>query len=163
MLAMMESFPAPNGDQNPPVSASRSLEWRSRYDGLVSVAYISGKAVAGISGPWSGKYALTWWERPMPARQLELHDSMDAAKREVEDWALRTRTGGYSLPLPHLIPTTGIEAANTDLPRSTGLFDRMRSMLPSLAPSASEKIERLRRARTLGEPDLSGLHFAALD
>ena len=38
---------------------AQPLEWRSRYDGLVAIAQIGDKAVAGISGPWSGKYALT--------------------------------------------------------------------------------------------------------
>ena len=73
MLAIMDSFEPLGGDAPAAATpATRSLQWRSRYDGLVSVAYIDGKAVAGISGPWSGKYALTWWERPMPARELEL-------------------------------------------------------------------------------------------
>ena len=105
MLAIVDSF-EPLGGDIPSVTTKaesvnrRSLQWRSRYDGLVSVAYIDGKAVAGISGPWSGKYALTWWERPMPARELELHDSLGAAQREVEEWALRMHSGDYALPLP---------------------------------------------------------------
>ena len=93
MLATMDSFETLCGDRNPPAmvapASGRALQWRTRYDGLVTVAYIGSKAVAGISGPWSGKYALTWWERPMPARELELHDSLGSAQREVEEWALR--------------------------------------------------------------------------
>jgi hypothetical protein len=168
MLAIIDSFQPQCGEPTPtPTTAtmSRPLEWRSRYDGLVSVAYIGGKAVAGISGPWSGKFALTWWERPMPSRQLELHDSMEAAKNEVEDWALRMNSGGYDLPLPQLIPLgparndTSVDAAAQ---RQPGLFDRVRAaLLPLLQPSASEKIDRLRRAHVHNEPDLSGLHFAA--
>jgi hypothetical protein len=63
------------------------VEWRTRYEGVVAVAHVGSKAVAGISGPWSDRFALTWWERPAEERQLALFDSLEAAKREVEDWA----------------------------------------------------------------------------
>src|SRR5882757_6463017 len=64
------------------------IDWRQRYEGVLMVAYLDGKAVAGISGPWPvNQYALTWWDRPMPARQLELFDSFAAAQRRVEEWA----------------------------------------------------------------------------
>ncbi len=63
------------------------VEWRTRYDGVVAVAHVGSKAIAGISGPWSDQFALTWWERPAGERQLALFDSLEAAKREVEDWA----------------------------------------------------------------------------
>jgi hypothetical protein len=173
MLAIVDSF-EPLGGDIPSVTTKaesvnrRSLQWRSRYDGLVSVAYIDGKAVAGISGPWSGKYALTWWERPMPARELELHDSLGAAQREVEEWALRMHSGDYALPLPEAftqalpLSVQRQRAANAAA-RKAGLFERMRSLLPQLRPSSSEKIDRLRLASANAEPDLRGLHFAATD
>jgi len=63
------------------------IEWRIRYDGVVAVAHVGSKAIAGISGPWSDQFALTWWERAPGERQLALFDSLEAAKREVEDWA----------------------------------------------------------------------------
>jgi hypothetical protein len=171
MLAIVDSFEPLGGDV--PVAttpSTRSLQWRSRYDGLVSVAYIDGKAVAGISGPWSGKYALTWWERPMPARELELHESLGSAQREVEEWALRMHSGNYALPLPQAVAQTHTlplsvqrqRAANAAA-RKAGLFERMCSLLPLLQPSSSEKIERLRLASANAEPDLSGLHFAATE
>ena len=79
----------------PVASADDLIEWRQRYDGVLVVAYLDGKAVAGISGPWPvSQYALTWWDRPVPARQLELFDSMEAAQRRVEEWAWRMRTVG---------------------------------------------------------------------
>src|SRR4051794_8182504 len=38
------------------------IDWRQRYEGVLMVAYLDGKAVAGISGPWPvNQYALTWW------------------------------------------------------------------------------------------------------
>jgi len=172
MLAIVDSFEPLGGDTLPVTTTEsvnrRSLQWRSRYDGLVSVAYIDGKAVAGISGPWSGKYALTWWERPMPARELELHDSLGSAQREVEEWALRMHSGGYSLPLPQAAAQTlplsvqRQQAANAAASKA-GLFERVRSLLPRLQPSSSEKIERLRLASANAEPDLRGLHFAATE
>jgi len=67
--------------------AGSDVEWRTRYDGVVAVAHVGSKAVAGISGPWSDQFALTWWERPAGERQMALFDSLEAAKREVEDWA----------------------------------------------------------------------------
>lgn len=163
MLATVDPFEPLGGDPTPatPVAAAsrRSLQWRSRYDGLVAIAYIDGKAVAGISGPWSGKYALTWWERPMPARELELHDSLGAAQREVEEWALRMHSEGYVLPLPPVAaPAPAGAVAKTA--RKPGLIDRLLALLPT-QPSTSEKIERLRHARTGNAPDLGDLHFAA--
>jgi hypothetical protein len=172
MLAIVDSF-EPLGGDTPSVTTTdvpsrRFLQWRSRYDGLVSVAYIDGKAVAGISGPWSGKYALTWWERPMPARELELHDSLGSAQREVEEWALRMHSGNYALPLPEAVTQAlplSVQrqyAANSAV-RKAGLFERVRSLLPLSQPSNSEKIERLRLASAHAEPDLRGLHFAAIE
>jgi hypothetical protein len=172
MLAIMDSFPAECGTPSPSETVYHSIEWRNRYDGLVCIAQIGDKAVAGISGPWSGKFALTWWERPLPARQLELFDSMDEAKHEVEQWAQRMRTGGYSIapvdvaPRPHLhgVPRGTPEQTRADMPG--GLFERMRSVFPHFArskvrSSSSETIDRLRRKQVCGDTDLSDLHFAA--
>ncbi|MEO5627150.1 MAG: hypothetical protein ABIQ70_14170 [Dokdonella sp.] len=182
MLAIMDSFPAdcgPHSPQEPGFSAPASLagayhsiEWRTRYDGLVSIAQVEGKAVAGISGPWSGKFALTWWERPLPARQLELYDSMDEAKREVELWAERMRTGGYSAPAS-LEARARLRAVPDSAPAPmqapamhASLFDRVLTLFPQFAraksrSSSGETIDRLRRTQTCRETDLSGLHFAA--
>ena len=75
------------GDRSAEARSGSDIEWRTRYDGVVAVAHVGSKAVAGISGPWSDQFALTWWERPAGERQLALFDSLEAAKREVEDWA----------------------------------------------------------------------------
>lgn len=149
-------------------SPSPALVWRSRYDGLVSVAQIGDKAVAGISGPWSGKFALTWWERPLPQRQLELFDSMAEAKREVEHWARRMHVGGYSAApaqrVPHLrmVQTTPAMAAEVH----TGLLDRMFALLPrfgraKLQRTSKETIEQLRRMHMRCVTDIGDLHFSA--
>ncbi|MEO5560763.1 MAG: hypothetical protein ABIO49_12680 [Dokdonella sp.] len=177
MLAIMDSFsthceaPAAREAAATAVSANHLLEWRSRYDGLVSTAHVDGKAVAGISGPWSGKFALTWWERPLPARQLELYDSMDQAKREVEIWAQRMHIGGYTTPVS-LDARARLRAAPESAPVpmrteiQSSLMDRMLTLLPPFAraksrSSSSNTIERLRRMQVCSDTDLSDLHFAA--
>ena len=160
-------------------SGDGMIQWRSRYDGLVVIAQLDEKAVAGISGPWSGQYALTWWDRPLPTRQLELFDSLADAKREVENWALRMRNGNYSTTAPSLPPNVAPCPVQADLPAPTqapacahapqaDLLAWMRGLLPGLpAPkpnaAALEVIDRLRRQQACTETDVSNLHFAARD
>lgn len=155
------------------------IQWRSRYDGLVVIAQLHDKAVAGISGPWSGQYALTWWDRPLPTRQLELFDSLEDAKREVENWALRMRNGNYSTTAPSVLPRVAPAPAQAPLPApaqastctqapQTDLLAWMRALLPGLpAPkpnaAALEGIDRLRRQQACAETDVGNLHFAARD
>jgi hypothetical protein len=155
------------------------IQWHSRYDGLVTIAQLGDKAVAGISGPWSGQYALTWWDRPLSTRHLELFDSLDDAKREVEEWARRMRTGNYSLAASSLQPgaTPTRVQAPTPVPAQAptcthasqpDLLARMRALLPSLRmqkPNAAslDSIECLRRQQACANTDISDLHFAARD
>jgi hypothetical protein len=166
-LATAEVFPMTNEIPAPYERAEaepsrRDLEWRTRYDGIVAVAHIGDKAVAGISGPWSGKFALTWWERPLPARQLELFDTLEDAKQEVEAWATRMRSG-----LPATVPAikTIVESAPAPTAKS-GLIDHVRAFLPEFgrkrtAPHSNGA--RLRHQHALDDTDLGDLHFAAND
>src|SRR5690349_7203633 len=61
----------------------RRVVWRQRYDGFLTVAYRSGYAIAGISGPWSDRYVLTWWPQQTEEESIELYDSIVAAKDAV--------------------------------------------------------------------------------
>jgi hypothetical protein len=136
------------------------VTWRSRYNGFVAIAYLDEKAIAGISGPWSGKFALTWWDRPLPA--LELFDSLEQATRQVENWALRV-SNGYALAA--LEPVR--QPARERVPQS-GVFQRMRALMPDLGlgkspPSARETITQLRRRHELHGNDIGDLHFAACE
>lgn len=151
----------PELDHAGPLAHDHSVEWRSRYDGLVVIAHLDGKAAAGISGPWSGKYALTWWERPLPQRQLELFDSLEDAKREVESWALRMRNGypsalagapaNASDLLPMLVPV-----------EKSGLLGQIRSLLPEFGRTRARSMgDREHDPLGADEVDLDGLHFAA--
>src|SRR3954452_14138339 len=68
---------------HPVVRPVSRIVWQERYEGIAIVAYRGGKAIAGISGPWSNRYVLTWWQ-PNPEGQLEIFDTLQAARQAVE-------------------------------------------------------------------------------
>lgn len=154
----MTQPPTPGDHSHEVAEPSEALFWRNRYEGLLSIACFRGKEVAGISGPWSGKFALTWWDRPLPQRQLELFDSLDDAQRKVEAWAQRMHRG---------VTRSVIACAPTKpQPRiEVGLLDRLRDFFPSPArrkpTSRPHDLERSRRARDEQELNLGDLHFNA--
>ena len=139
-----------------PDSPPLSVEWQTRCDGVVAVAQVDGRSVAGISGPWSDQYALTWWERPLPQRQLELFPSLDEAKREVERWALRLRERGTRSEPPKDIAAPTVEAPAPHPSHAPSLFDRLRE-----AVGGDQRAPVTRRPAR--EVDLDGLHFGADD
>ncbi len=148
--------------------ADELIEWRQRYEGVLMVAYLDGKAVAGISGPWPvEQYALTWWDRPVPARQLELFDSLAAAQRRVEEWAWRMRTIGVIDRPPANDPLLP-EATVSIAPRKpTSLFDKLRDAFggapaPRGRAAPRERIEALRYP-PLNDDELRDIHFAATE
>lgn len=177
MLAIMDSFDEFHTDSAPPAVMDGPLEWRVRYDGLLAVAYVGSKAVAGVSGPWSDKFALTWWERPLPARQLELFNTMAEAQHEVELWAQRMHIGGYSKVrhlsiagrgqlFPGQPASDSASVGNVPAQPDTSLLGRMRSLFPAFSrarseTSSRETIDRLRRSQDCSENDTGNLHFAA--
>ncbi|MEO7062180.1 MAG: hypothetical protein ABI082_00200 [Dokdonella sp.] len=185
-IEMMNNVHQPDREGAAPRVDAGNIHWRTRYDGLVTIAELGGKAVAGISGPWSGQYALTWWDRPLPTRSLELFDSLDAAKREVDGWARRMRTGNYSMPpagivqqanlaaraVPNIAPTGAapIFAVNTDrspISAQPSLLGWVRAFLPNLHPpkaigAATNDIERLRLKQEEADIEFDAdLHFSA--
>ena len=139
------------------------IDWRQRYEGVLTVAYLDGKAVAGISGPWPvNQFALTWWDRPVPARQLELFDSLEAAQARVEEWAWRMRTiGVIDRPPandPILPEATGSIAPqhHRGVPQESWL-GRLREVI---APPPRSKVLR---KPPLNDDDLRDIHFAAYE
>ncbi|HVV96377.1 MAG TPA: hypothetical protein VHC92_04495 [Rhodanobacteraceae bacterium] len=139
------------------------IDWRQRYEGVLMVAYLDGKAVAGVSGPWPvNQYALTWWDRPVPARQLELFDSLAAAQQRVEEWAFRMRTIGVADRPPAndpILPEATVSIAprrERAMPQESWL-GRLRE---AIAP-----VPRAKAARqpSLNDDDLRDIHFAAYE
>jgi hypothetical protein len=144
------------------------IDWRQRYEGVLMVAYLDGKAVAGISGPWPiNQFALTWWDRPVPARQLELFDSLAAAQQRVEEWAWRMRTIGV-VDRPPANDSILPEATVSIVPRQVSWFGKLRDAIggATSAPRAHrvppDKVDALRYP-PLNEDDLRDIHFAAIE
>lgn len=131
------------------------IVWQQRYEGVATVAYYGGKAVACISGPWSDRYVLTWWECDDVAPQLELFDSIDAAKVAVEQCVRQERQMGDPLS-----PSwSGSVNWLSRLARAFGgIFSRRRKRDNVWA---TRNVEELRRHRFGEDTDLSGLHFRA--
>lgn len=153
-------------DAVPAEFVGQQIEWTTRYNGLVAIARLGEKAVAGISGPWDGKYALTWWERPLPARKLELFDTMDAARLRVEDWAMRICNGYLCAEPAHAVAAGVIDqlpppAAQPSASPAEGLLGPVFELFGTRRARGSDAIERLRSRRAHEELDLSNLHFAA--
>jgi hypothetical protein len=147
----------------PGMPDAERIDWRQRYEGVLMVAYLDGKAVAGISGPWPvEQYALTWWDRPVPARQLELFDSLEAAQQRVEEWAFRMRTNGVADRPPANDPILP-EAAVSIVPRRLQPVPQ-----ESWLGRIREAITPTPRRKALHQPalnddDLRDVHFAAYE
>jgi len=142
------------------------IDWRQRYEGVLVVAYLDGKAVAGISGPWPvNQYALTWWDRPVPARQLELFDSLEAAQRRVEEWAWRLRTIGVIDRAPANDPIVPDVAQSA--PARTSWIVKLRELMGKNEIVRPQRMSRrdvdMLRCPPLNEDDLRGIHFAAIE
>lgn len=142
------------------------IDWRQRYDGVLMVAYLDRKAVAGVSGPWPvNKYALTWWDRPMPARQLELFDSLAAAQRRVDEWAFRMRTIGVIDRSPANDPIVAEATVSIAPERTPSLFEKLRDAIVSMPRRMSDSMDRMHAVRRepLNDDALDELHFAAFE
>jgi hypothetical protein len=133
--------------------------WESRYEGCAAVAHVNGEAIAGISGPWSDKYALTWWGSSMPQRPLELFDSLEAAKREVERRAPPT---SRLSTLIHILRRNSVSVARASWRNS------VRALLPQrnherkhLSPKNT--LNQLRQMQLLQGMDLQGMSFRAFE
>jgi hypothetical protein len=152
--------------QNPGAPVDDLIDWRQRYDGVLVVAYLDGKAVAGISGPWPvSQYALTWWDRPVPARQLELFDSMEAAQKRVEEWAWRMRTVGLIGRSPANDPIEP-DSEVISVARPSWLA-RIGGWFGGGKPARVRRMPRMEfealRNPPLNEDALRGIHFAAIE
>jgi hypothetical protein len=153
---------------DPGIPDAERIDWRQRYEGVLMVAYLDGKAVAGISGPWPvNQYALTWWDRPVPARQLELFDSFEAAQQRVEEWAFRMRTIGVADRPPANDPVVSDsvppEPALSIAPRRAHAMPQ-ESWLGRLCEAiATAPRRKVPRQPALNDDELRDIHFAAYE
>src|ERR1700746_3082100 len=85
MLLMTVPTSDPNTPRPAPHRRRGGVVWQPHYEGFASVAYQSGRAVAGISGPWSGQYMLVWGEHARRLSPVELFESLEEAKQAVAD------------------------------------------------------------------------------
>jgi hypothetical protein len=131
------------------------IVWQQRYEGVATVAYHGGKAVACISGPWSDRYVLTWWECDDAAPQLELFDSMDAAKLAVEQCVRQERQIGDPLSFSSRARMHWLSRFF----RSLGCFFSRRRKRDNVWQTRD--VQELRRHHFGEDTDLSGLHFRA--
>ena len=143
-VSVLPDFQQRTPHTNPGRPASRVV-WQQRYDGIAVVAYRGGKAIAGISGPWSNRYVLTWWQ-PNPAGQLEIFDTLDAARQAVEARCQAASSKSIQVPAVRM-------------PRPSWLA-RLFAWPRRKNPQHSLDLIRQRSQR---EPaDLSGLSFSAI-
>jgi len=153
------AHPASDNDlPREPRRRARAIVWRAHTEGFATIAYRDGRAIAGISGPWSQQYVLIWWQPSQPIREVEVFDSFDDAKQAVAlssgpvanshlDALLATLRHEYVVPKPTWLRRLGrwLAGASTD------------------KASAGNTGKKLAVRRTADEiTDLRGLNFRAI-
>ena len=153
------SLPPTDSDQpRDPRRRSGTIVWRPHTEGFATIAYRDGRAIAGISGPWSNQYVLIWWQPAEPIRQVEVFDSLDEARRAV---------AGAASPRPtHLDVLLAKLRRDYDLPRPSWL-ERLGAALRGAGrrprrAGAPLQIHRTRSYWRNEETDLRGLHIRAV-
>lgn len=153
----------PSSDNDLPREPRRRVRggivWRAHTEGFATIAYRDGRAIAGISGPWSQQYVLIWWQPSQPIREVEVFDSLDAAKQAV---ALGSGMAASS-HLDALMATLRREyvAAKPNwLRRIAQWLTRTRPAPKPAAAGGGRKISARRAADEI--TDLRGLHFPAV-
>ena len=83
--AQMLALSLPPSDHALPSEPRRrrgtAIVWRPHTEGFATIAYRDGRAIAGISGPWSNQYVLIWWQPAQPIHEVQVFDSLDEARR----------------------------------------------------------------------------------
>jgi hypothetical protein len=130
------------------------IVWQPHYEGFTSVAYRDGRAIAGISGPWSDQYVLIWWEHEQPISQVEVFDSLDEAKLAVAQSGANAVTNRLDELLSVLRREPVVRPA-------VSWLARLRSWLTRPAKRAAAPVHKARR-RHAEETDLRGLNFRAV-
>lgn len=131
------------------------IVWQPHYEGFATIAYRDGRAIAGISGPWSNQYVLIWWRPAQAIREVEVFDSLDEAKRAVA----RGEAGEVPRRLRDLIRAVCREPIA--VPRPSWVARLHRWLRGTRRVSAPAGVRRVRRYDS-EETDLRGLNFRAL-
>ncbi len=129
--------------------------WQPHYEGFTTIAYQSGKAVAGISGPWSDQYVLIWWDHSQPIRQVELFDTLDEAKQAVAQ-RIAPDTGS------HFQGLLGALRRPAGKQKSSWLNWLRRALGLSARQHGQTRLVDHRRRNQDEETDLRGLNFRAI-
>ena len=145
--------------QEPRRRSHGRIVWQPHYEGFATVAYRDGRAIAGISGPWSNQYVLIWRQPAQPIRQVEVFDSLEEARQAV---ALGSSPPGTQLEtLLHKLRREVVLPRPSWLRRFHTRLTRWLRIAPSNA--RAPRVRNRARARfSADETDLSGLNFRAI-
>jgi hypothetical protein len=149
-------FSPQSHDYDTPREPSRrrgGIVWQPHTEGFATIAYRDGRAIAGISGPWSNQYVLIWWRPSQPIRQVEVFDSLDEAKFAVA----QDGKSDLAVRVNELLAAFRRDESPRRLlrPWTARLWQWLR-------PAARNAAETGRRRFDHEETDLSGLHLRAL-
>ncbi|HSE11214.1 MAG TPA: hypothetical protein VLB69_01150 [Rudaea sp.] len=149
----------PSSDRGTPHQLQRrrrgGVVWQPHYEGFTTIAYQSGKAIAGISGPWSDQYVLIWWDHSQPIRQVELFDTLEEAKQAV---AQRLAPDAGS----HLQGLLGALRRPAGKQKRSWLNRLRRALGLSPREQGQTRLVDHRRRGQAEETDLRGLNFRAI-
>jgi hypothetical protein len=132
------------------------IVWQPHYEGFTTVAYRDGRAIAGISGPWSQQYVLIWWGHEQPISQVEVFDSLEDAKLAVAQHGANEA----SSRLNQILNALRREPVTLPAPSWLARFMRWLSHTPARAPALSPR--RAVHRSNAEETDLRGLNFRAV-
>lgn len=148
---LMLNFPNEDLPREPRRHRQGGIVWQPHYEGFTTIAYRDGRAIAGISGPWSNQYVLIWWQPSQPVSRVEVFDSLDDAKA-----AVASACGETTSRLGEMLKAICREPI--PLPQPAWLA-RLASWRPHLPRSAPARAARLRDDAVT---DLRGLNFRAV-
>ena len=130
-----------------------AIVWQAHTEGFATIAYRDGRAIAGISGPWSQQYVLIWWQPTQPISEVQVFDSLEEAKQAVA-------LGSAPRAPSHLDVLLARLRGERIAPRPCWL-ERVGAWLRHPFGNDSPPAAA-RRALDAEEADLSGLNFRAV-
>jgi hypothetical protein len=147
----------PSSDHDLPREPQRrgrgTIVWQAHTEGFATIAYRDGRAIAGISGPWSQQYVLIWWQPTRPISEVQVFDSLDEAKRAVA-------LGSTPQAPSHLDALLARLRSERVIPRPSWLARVGRWLRHPIGKTT--RAARARRGFDAEETDLSGLNFRAM-